>query len=64
MFTEELGLILELQEEDLSYVIDAYTAENIPCHLIGYSLKTASDSMVSHCWSYPYPQGILSMISF
>ena len=46
LFNEELGLVLEVREADVKYVVDAYTTADVPCNLIGYSVKASSDSVV------------------
>ena len=51
MFSEELGLILEVKEADVNYVIDAYTEKIVPCNMIGHSMKNGSDPVVS-CISF------------
>lgn len=46
LFNEELGLILEVAEADVSDIIQRYTAVNVPCSIIGQSLSQGLDSMV------------------
>ena len=46
LFNEEVGLVLEVREADVKCVVDAYTEADVPCNLIGYSLKASSDSVV------------------
>ena len=40
LFAEELGLVLEVSQSDMQHVIDAYSAVNTPCTLIGHSMKS------------------------
>lgn len=47
LFTEELGLVLEVQETDVDYVVEQYKERNVPCILIGQSVSKGPDSMVS-----------------
>lgn len=47
LFTEELGLVLEVQETDIDYVVEQYKERNVPCILIGQSVSQGPDSMVS-----------------
>ncbi|XP_006812350.2 phosphoribosylformylglycinamidine synthase-like, partial [Saccoglossus kowalevskii] len=37
LFSEELGLIIEAQEENVDSVIKSYKSQNVPCHIIGSS---------------------------
>ncbi|XP_053398667.1 phosphoribosylformylglycinamidine synthase-like isoform X2 [Mercenaria mercenaria] len=46
LFHEELGLILEVDEADVQYVTEAYTADNISCNMIGHSVGGETNSMI------------------
>ena len=39
LFAEELGLVLEVTQDNVQHVMDTYSAANVPCALIGHSLK-------------------------
>ncbi|XP_021347578.1 phosphoribosylformylglycinamidine synthase-like isoform X1 [Mizuhopecten yessoensis] len=43
LFAEELGLVLEVQEKYQQEVLEAYSAYNVPCYLIGHSLSRKKD---------------------
>ena len=47
LFNEELGLILEVSEADIKYVMKQYSAANVSCAVIGQSVSEGSQSMVS-----------------
>lgn len=48
LFSEELGLILEVPYSESTNVLEEYSAQDVPCYLIGHSTKssTLSDSLV------------------
>ncbi|XP_069131309.1 phosphoribosylformylglycinamidine synthase-like isoform X2 [Argopecten irradians] len=43
LFAEELGLVLEVQEDHQQEVLEAYSAENVCCYLIGHSVSRNKD---------------------
>ena len=47
LFHEELGLILEVRETDVMYVIEEYILAGVPCQKIGHSVRSTGDAMVS-----------------
>ena len=42
LFSEELGLILEVSAEDTTEIAAAYTSKGIPCHRLGQTTNTKS----------------------
>lgn len=48
LFSEELGLILEVPYSESTNVLAEYSSQNVPCFLIGHSCKSSipSESMV------------------
>ncbi|XP_062608746.1 phosphoribosylformylglycinamidine synthase-like isoform X1 [Saccostrea cucullata] len=47
LFSEELGLILEVPFIESTTVLGEYAAQNVPCYLIGHSSKSGKDSLVN-----------------
>lgn len=49
LFSEELGLILEVAYSESTNVLGEYSAQDVPCYLIGHSVKssTPSDSLIN-----------------
>ena len=54
LFSEELGLILEVPYSESTNVLAEYSSQNVPCFLIGHSYKTSipSESMVIKEWIF------------
>lgn len=47
LFAEELGLVLEVNEENLDEVLNSYKSNNIPCYVIGQVGSSTEDAHVS-----------------
>jgi len=47
LFAEELGIVLEIKEEDTETVMNAFLSKNIPCLQIGTSSGLGEDAVVS-----------------
>ncbi|XP_013388879.1 phosphoribosylformylglycinamidine synthase-like [Lingula anatina] len=46
LFAEELGLVLEVSEKNVTEVVAAYREKNIPCHKLGHSLGESTQPKI------------------
>ncbi|XP_026272194.1 phosphoribosylformylglycinamidine synthase [Frankliniella occidentalis] len=46
LFAEELGWVLEVSQENLSYVRQTFRDAQVPCHCIGYSTGLGAESKI------------------
>lgn len=47
LFAEELGIVLEIKEEDTERVINSFREKQVPCHQIGKACGLGEDAVVS-----------------
>ena len=47
LFAEELGIVLEIKEEDTERVLNAFREKDVPCHQIGKANGLGEDATVS-----------------
>lgn len=47
LFAEELGIVLEIKDEDTERVLDAFREKDVPCHQIGKANGLGEDAVVS-----------------
>lgn len=47
LFGEEVGWVVEVKEQDVKSVVEAYESRGIPCQYIGYSSDFADNAMVT-----------------
>lgn len=47
LFSEELGLVLEVKQEHTEKVVNVYRQKSVPCYLIGQTTGSAGDAVVS-----------------
>ena len=47
LFAEELGIVVEVKEDETEFVMNAFLAKDVPCLQIGKAVGVGEDAMIS-----------------